>query len=227
MQADHSPWEDNVPALTRDAELMVDPSHYQRLIKQRIQEAYDALYRERDLGGGVTKPEDAFAMIRRLGVERDRFAALKGAMGAGERLLKQLMEEELVEAVGEQDGVPNEGLTVPDAEGDIRLSLDSKNEYDIDVDELVAMLVLDALDRMEELTGVPTPDHIAGHLQTLVVFVFQVMQSWGKFEPQVSKVNAYADSIARAGHDDRSARVKAAIVKRTTYRGVGFERKSS
>lgn len=223
----NSPWEDNVPALTRDATLMVDPSQYQRLILLRIQEAYAGLYRERELSGGVTKPEDAFAMLRRLGVERDRFAALKGAMGAGEKLLRTLMEEELAEAVGEQEGVPNSGLTVPDAEGDIRLTLDTKNEYAIDLDELVAMLVLDALDHMEQLTGVPTPDHIAGHLQSLVIFVFQVMESWGKFEPQVSKVKAYADSLARAGHDDRAARVSAAIVKRTTYKGVGFERKTS
>jgi hypothetical protein len=49
----------------------------------------------------------------------------------------------------------------------------------------------------------------------------------GKFEPQVSKVRAYAKDLARNGEDRAASIVAAAITTKTTYNGVKVERKTN
>lgn len=47
----------------------------------------------------------------------------------------------------------------------------------------------------------------------------------GKFEPQVTKVRAYADSLARQGEDGLAAAVNSAINKTVKLKGVKVGRK--
>jgi hypothetical protein len=199
-----------------------EPTELRRELRTRIQEAYALLARER---GEVHVPEDTFDMQRRLGAERDRFAAYGAAFTDAVKLLKQLMEEELAEAVGEQEGVPNQGLTIPDAEGDIRLSLDTSNVYEIDVDQIVGVFGAEYLRNLPE--NYPDGQADLDQLVTGLVFAtFELVTSLGKFEPQVSKVKRYAATLARSGRDRESSVVTGAISETHPYKGVRFERKS-
>lgn len=202
---------------------MLQPPELKRELKARLQAAYAARFTER---GGVHRPEDVYDMVRRLAGVKELFEGYRDAFKDTAALAGTLMAEELVEAVGEQDGVPNQGLSVPDAAGDIRLKLDKSTEHSIDLDQLLKVLMVEASDRMTELTGVRTPPHMEEHLHSLIVFVFEVIQSWGKVTVQVSKVRAYGKELARRGQDDRAAQVNGAIVTTSEFKGVGFERKT-
>jgi hypothetical protein len=213
-----------VPALV---EGLREPVILKRELVRRIQEAYAALAGER---GAVHVPEDTFAMQRRLGTTRDQFTGYMAAFRDAVGLLKQLMEEELVEAVGEQDGIPNQGLTVPDAEGDIRLSLDTPRVYSIDLDQVRTTIlenVLRNVDLMDVADGTaPTTRQLYDLVEVSVEEATTRLLSLGKFELQVSKVKAYAATLARAGLDKQSSVVSGAISETHPYKGVKFERKT-
>lgn len=205
-----------VPALVDG---LREPTELKRALRERVQLAYSTLARER---GEVHVPEDTFDMQRRLGGAHDLFKGYQAAFAEVVKLLKQLMEEELVEAVGEQDGIPNQGLTVPDTEGDIRLSRDEPKVYEIDLDQLVGVLV-GVLELETAKTGLAFAA-VEGVERTVHCTV-KTLLSWGKFEPQVSKVKAYAATLARNGDDRASSIVTGAITEKSPYRGVKFERR--
>lgn len=207
-----------VPALVDG---LNQPTELKRLLKERVQQAYADLAR---LRGAVHVPEDTWDMHRRLGGAHDLFKGYQAAFAEVVKLLKQIMEEELIEAVGEQDGIPNQGMTIPDSEGDIRLSRDEPTTYAIDLDQLLAVLadqVAAQLDKTERLDA----DELAA-VEVATRMTAKVMLSWGKFEPQVSKVRAYAATLARNGDDQAASVVSGAITQHNPYRGVKFERKT-
>jgi hypothetical protein len=201
-----------VPALVDG---LHQPTELKRLLKERVQQAYMELSR---LRGPVHVPEDTWDMLRRIGGAHDLFKGYQAAFAEAVKLLKQLMEEELVDAVGEQDGIPNQGMTVPDSEGDIRLSRDEPRVYEIDLDQLLAVLVgqIDGT-----LAGDIWPPELLGDVVRQAV---GTLLSWGKFEPQVSKVKSYAATLARNGDDQASSIVTGAISEKNPYKGVKFER---
>lgn len=209
-----------VPALVDG---LREPTELKRALRERVQLAYSTLARER---GEVHVPEDTFDMQRRLGGAHDLFKGYQAAFAEVVKLLKQLMEEELVEAVGEQDGIPNQGMTVPDIEGDIRLSRDEPRVYAVDMDQLVGVLTEVISDKVlrEDLTATQQPS-LTGAAEFAVAQAVATLLSWGKFEPQVSKVRAYAATLARNGDDRASSIVTGAITERSPYRGVKFERR--
>lgn len=190
-------------------------------LKTRINQAYYDLVQER---GPVHTPQDTFSMQRKIGGELDRFGSYKRAFEAAIKLLKELQAEELIEAVGEQDGVPNQALTIPDAEGDIRLSNDAPSVYNIDTQQLLAVIFTQVAATAQRLRE-------EGHdFDEILSQTFEgsmaTLMALGKFEPQVSKVRAWADSLARDGNDRDSSVVSGAITKKTPYKGVKFERKA-
>lgn len=199
------------------------PTELQRLLKEQVQQAYMTLSRQR---GPVHVPEDTWDMLRRIGSAYDLFKGYQAAFGDVVKLLRQLAEEELVEAVGEQDGIPNQGMTVPDAEGDIRLSRDEPKTYEIDVDQLVAVLV-STLETEHALVFPGGGVTDAEPVELIVKQTIEAVLSWGKFEPQVSKVRAYAATLARNGDDQGSSIVSGAITVQNPYKGVKFERTKS
>lgn len=203
-----------VPALVRN---LPDGLVLKRELLQRIRTAYAELDAER---GEVHVPEDTFRMQRLLAASRDQFDAYLEAFKAAVAELKAIQEEELVLAVGEQNGVPNQGLTVPDAEGDIRLALDAPRSHDIDLSQLVAVLVTVLQDNASEDSDTQFA------IQYAVEETVKALQGWGKVEPQVTKVKAWAATLARNGRDQDASVVKGAIREQTpTYRGVKFERR--
>jgi len=237
-------WSD-VPALV---EGLREPTELKRLLRQRVQEAHAELRRER---GEVTRPEDTYDMQRRLGQALDLFGGYATAFKDITALIKQLIEEELVDAVGESDGVPNQGITVPDAEGDVRLSLDMGNKHVIDEAQVMTVVghhlaeaIMPALvDMFAEASAIGENAHKSNvaqmgeaigvvlqrakhNLTVLVTATWQTLAlDLGKVELQVSKVKAYANGIARRGDDQGAAVVNSAITTTQSYKGVKFERK--
>ena len=212
-----------VPALVSG---LREPAQLRRELTRLIQESYAALYKER---GSVEVPEDTFAMQRRLGAAQDLFSGYAAAFGAAKKLIGQLQAEELVEAVGEQDEIPNQALTIPDPEGDLHVFPEYANAYEIDMDQILATLST-RMGALVEAAAYRWPGSTVldpYDLATLIVnTVYETVTQWGKFEPRVSKVKAYGDSLARAGDDKGASVVRGAITRKRQYQGVKYERKA-
>lgn len=215
---------------------MIEPQDLKRRILQAVQEGYATLSSER---GEVTIPEDTYATQRALATAAETLKGYAEAFKAGASMVATLQQEELVEAVGEQDGVPNSGLTVPDPNGDIRLTVRTENEYEGDADQLAAVVAGEVLTFSysdQYPTGVELvraivegdtghPDDLAEQLRDMMADAIHRMLTLGKFSPQVSKVKTYADQLSRNGMDDLAGAARTSMSKRSTYKGVTAERK--
>lgn len=163
--------------------------------------------------GEVQLPEETYALVRSLVASGELFQDYVNAFKKAASTVNQELETELVEAMGEQDGQPNGGMTVPDERGDIRLALDTANVYDIDVEALRSAICL-VVQELHDDSGAEAADLAISMLLTM-----------GSFTPQVSKVKAFAADVSRKGEDWLAATITSAIRKRTQYRGVKPNRK--
>lgn len=178
--------------------------------------------------GDVTLPEDTFALVRSLARSRELLGEYQDAMSAAQRFVDGEITEELTEAVGEQDGVPTGNLTVPDLDGtNIRLVRDQSNEYSVDVTALMSVVIADVMsswvlvERVRDAdTATEASELIVGGLQ----YAFERLLQTGRFDPQPTKLNAYAVDLAGTGRDDLAAAVSSAVRKKTRYKGVKVER---
>ena len=212
---------------------MIEPQGLKRRILAAVQEGYATLSAAR---GDVTVPEDTFPAQRALATAGETLKGYAEAFTAGARMVTTLQEEELVEAVGEDAGVPREGLTIPDAEGDLRIAPKYENEWQGDVEQLVALVATEALTGPN---GRPVadfvravvegderdPDELEDILHSLVVGSLRRLIKAGKFSPQVSKVKTYAAELSRAGRDDLAAVARSSLTKVSVYKGVTSTRK--
>jgi len=207
-----------------------DPNALKWSLREQLETAYQAALAIR---GEARLPEDTYDIQRALAAATDALKAYSGVFYDLRRYVSQLVEEQLIDAVGEQTrvvsetgnsglpvysgtGRPNQGLRIPDPAGDVVLSLDNANSYDIDVDQLVAAVIAATLS--DDQQGERTPE------QTLAAALVALLEL-GKFEPQVSKVRAYAAELSRSGDDATASVVTSAIRKTVTYKGVKYERK--
>jgi hypothetical protein len=218
------------PASTQN---LPSPTELRRLITANLETGYQHL---RAAQGEVHTPEDTFRLQRALAATRERFQDWAAAFRDGAKRVAQMQEEQLIEAVGERvstvtqvgidgepehrpNGVPTQGLTVPDAAGDFRLSLDFATARDFDTDQLIAVVVTDT---MEGWRYGQEPDP-SGRVEQAMRTLLEL----GKFEPQVTKVNAYAKQVARRGDDNLASVVSGAVTSRKIYKGVSVERSTT
>lgn len=212
-------------------------------LKAQINTWYAGMVEER---GKVHTPEDTFSVQRRLAAALEMCQRYKATFEEGRKLVAQLQEEQLIDAVGEvassvtdqPTGQPMTGLTVPDADGDIRLTLDETTTYEIDTEQLMASVCAVVIGTSQfggladhitdvvngDADGVP-PEQLENVLAEAFMEAQHVLLTTGKFEPQVTKVRAYADTLARRGEDGLSGVVRQAIRKKRTYKGVKMSRK--
>lgn len=196
-----------------------DPTDLRKALRAAVDRAYLASITAR---GEVTRPEDTFDVQRSLAAVRDLFADYARVFSDMRKLIGQLQEEQLIEAVGEQAGVPNQPLTVPDPEGDVRLGIDLARVHSIDPEQLIA--VVSTL--MAELCTLEIAPHaLRDAVRNAVADGIRAFLNLGKYEAQVTKVKAYAAELAREGHDDLASVVSGTIRTFTTYKGIKFERK--
>lgn len=209
-----------------------------QVVRRRLLEAIDAEYVAiTEARGEVHTQEDVFPGVRTVASWHEQAKDLKAAFEAARKRTAELLEDELVAVAGEQDGVPNQrSLKVPDAGGDIRVTVKTSNVHHIDVEALISataavhlgggevVQIVDIVNGDHETIG---PDQLEDVLAELVSDAVRSVLACGKFEPQITKVTAYADAIARGGEDQLSGVVRDAI--RTTVKndGVTMARKAN
>lgn len=206
------------------------PNDLRRQLRTTLGAAYTAALAAR---GAVHVPEDTFEIQRRLAVTWEAFDGYARAFADAKKLVAEMQFEQLVEAVGEQDGIPNQGLTIPDTEGDVHLSREHAKARTFDFDTLIQVVAAEVAGEMiagakaegeyiSEAGGTVLDEH---DLTDGIRVAINRFLELGKFEPQITKVNAYAQVIARHGDDRRSSVVTGAVTEKQTFKGVKFERK--
>lgn len=194
-----------------------DPQDLKRVVKERVQQAYAELHAAR---GEVLKPEDTYDLHRRLQATREQMDGYARGFKEVSTVIGQLQEEELVEAVGEQDGIPLSGLTIPTAGGDIVVAPSFKRVNDIDPDQVQDAIVngiTEAWMEPIEHFAVHSTDRLESGLREMLQQALTVLIGTGKWEPQVTKLKATAQEWARSGHDDLAGRLMAAHEVRQKY----------
>lgn len=203
-----------------------DPSELKAVVRDRIQTAYAELFAAR---GEVSRQEDTYDLHRRLQATRERVREYARGFTEVDKLIGQLQQEELVEAVGEQDGVPLSGMTIPSAGGDITVKPVFARKNDIDPDKIQKALV-------EAIASAWASSFVnREHLDAVKVDLGEVLTQTltavlgtGKWEPQISKLKATAEVWAREGMDALSGDLMAAHTVRKVYQDkVDVSRKAS
>lgn len=180
----------------------------------------------RETRGEVRMPEDTYDLIRSLMGVREGAQDYAHAFTVIRKEIDGFIQDDLELAVGEQDGVPNSGMKVPDVDGtDITIGLDTRNEYDFDTHALTAAVTFHTLEQHTALfadDGAISDDGAA----ELLMSALERVISLGRFQPQVTKVRAFADDVARIpGGAAIAATVRGSVSKSTQFRGIKVERK--
>lgn len=194
-----------------------DPQALKRVVKERIQQAYADLYAAR---GKVLSSEDTFDLHRRLQATAEQMDSYARGFKDVAALIRQLQQEELVEAVGEQDGVPLSGLTIPTAGGDIVVTPSFKRVNDIDPEQVQTAIVngiTEAWMEPIERAAVHSTETLEEALREMLAQALAALVGTGKWEPQVSKLKATAAEWARAGRDDMAGKLMAAHAVKQKY----------
>lgn len=218
-------------------------------LKKQVLEAIDGGYNQLVRARGeVTRPEDTYEVQRRLAGAAETLGEFERAFAAGRKVISSYQKDEFELALGDREVTPGQSMNVPDAEGDLRVSAATENNYSIDVPALATASSISALECRDPawapLTGglrsfaplvedivngdssIPPDDLNEALMELMLTAVYTLLQC-GKFEPQVTKVRAYADMVARAGDDELAAAVNSAIVKTVKLKGVKVERKEA
>jgi hypothetical protein len=185
----------------------------------------------------INTPEDSFAGQRRLVKIAEDAKSYGRAFTTFERNeVRPAMEELLVDAVGEQDGVPTSGITVPDVDGtNIKIGIDTENNYEVDRDALMSALAFALMTERRDRLGQMFAAEFAGNgdesEQILAEVLVQAMESitaQGAFKPQITKVRATAKLLARLpGGDKIAATVTGAIKKTVKFKGITVDREQA
>jgi hypothetical protein len=221
--------------LPESVENLPEPREFARLLRERLEAE---IIRVREERGEVHQAEDVYQLSRGLSRYIEIAGEYKRAFDGTAKIAKQELENELIDAVGEQDGTPTGGLTVPDLDGtDIKLALDQANSYDIDASVLRSALAARILEsgavqeNVEQLAvsaAVHDDEEASGkldnYLAEVITLALEEYEQLGAFSPQVSKVRAFAKDLAGRGADSLASLVSAAIRKTQTYRGVKVSR---
>lgn len=182
----------------------------------------------------VDTPEDSFAGQRRLAAIAETAKSYGRAFTTFERdSVRPAMEDLLIDAVGEQDGIPTSGITVPDIDGtNIKISVNTENDYQIDQDALKSALAFALITERRERLGQMFAAEFEGNgdeAETILAEILtQAMESitaQGSFKPQITKVRATAKLLARLpGGPKIAATVTGAIKKKVNFKGITVDR---
>jgi hypothetical protein len=204
----------------------------------------NTLARLRAERGEVHTPEDVYDTVRWMGSTAEKLTDYARAFASAAATVHQYVEDELVEAVGEQDGVPVSSLTVPDVDGsNLKLTKTTTSTHKIDPDDLlpaVAYSVLADLDltgnvalalddryvRVESADRATCDEAWDRGEELLAEALMEAMRRYaglGSFTPQVTKVRAFATELARVDTKVAST-VSGAVKSAKNYGGVKMTR---
>jgi hypothetical protein len=214
------------------------PNELAGFLRQHIELDIAQLRAAVEARGGVLAVADTFTQQRHLQQAEELLGEYERKLKDLRKVVRQLQEEVLADAVGaDGKGVPLGNLTVPDAEGDVKITRRFANSYAIDTAPLfqafASMFADQHADAVARSLGVEVgsdPQHralVGVAIAEAIVEALGSIGELGKFEAQVSKVRAYADALARGGHDAAASVVSQAIAKTREYQGVNVERKTT
>lgn len=213
------------------------PREFGRLLREWME---SEILRVRAERGEVNTPEDTFELVRSLQRLRELLQEYAHTMTSVANIAAQEVQEELLNAVGEQDGVPLSGLTVPDLDGtEIKMSINAPRTHHIDQATVLDVLVADALDSLDVINA--TVEHAVAmaldpetaadsreQLETILAGALRVAidraLELGTYSQQVTKVKAFAKRLAGAGQDKLAGVVTASIKTTTEYSGIKVAR---
>lgn len=202
-------------------ESMPAPHDLVGMLRRNLEALVTAARQER---GDVLLPEDTYGVVRAVARVHEGLTDYANAFRTITKEADGYIQDELELAVGEQDGVPNSGMTVPDVDGtDLCISLNQPNEYDFDLVALFTAVTFQAVEALVEFEDDRTDrDTVIG----LLMVALGKLTELGRFTPQVTKVKAFAAELARL---DGGARVASAVTstikKRPQFKGIKVERR--
>jgi hypothetical protein len=189
---------------------------------------------ERRGGPEVSKPEDAYPLLRDLGGLSERARDYSRAFADFARTVEAAAGDDLIEMYGEQDGIPNEGAKVPDLDGTtLDIKPDYLNEYAFDTSALIQAAVASLLEQPDfrTLVGKMFAAEFAGDAQRSVEVLTDVMTAavvnmlaLGKFSPQVTKTRALAKTLSTFGLDAVASTITGATEKTIKHKGTKVTR---
>lgn len=211
-----------VPFPTRQLPGLPTPHETRIMLVERLEEAVAKVRAERTVHG----KEDTYALIRSVQsvceLIGDYSAAFKAVAGTG----KEILEEELTAAVGEQAGIPLSGMTVPHGGTNIQIDRKTHNEYFIDTAQVLgALAALVAVEWARDLEARVTDITPASQPEQFAMSVAQrALTMVGAANLKVSHVRALAVELAGAGEDVLSGVVSDSIRKNVKYDGISVKR---
>lgn len=192
------------------------------------------VHHARQARGTTRQPEDVYALVRSLGGAKEMLEDYARSFTTAATEAKHWIDEELIEAVGEHDGIPRSGLKVPDTDGtDLHLTLNTPNSHTIDQPAVIAAIIGNTLaaTRDTEPDNLPGEDYDAyrdryeAWMVHVIERVVDQVLAVGSYSMQVSKVNAYAVALAGEGEDHLAGVVRGSVTTTSNYRGIKVERK--
>lgn len=206
------------------------PSQIGDALKQELSSRVGA---ERIMRGDVHQPEDVYALVRPLAAAYELLTEYAHQFTSAARVARAELETELTFAVGEQDGIPQGKLTVPDGDVEVRLAPDHGNTHTIDLLPVLSAVIADILGQSrdtepEQEPGETDRDYLERYERWMAAVIHAVIEgvfALGTFSPQVSKVQAYAVDLASRQDDQLSAVVRSSVQTTRRYKGVKYERK--
>jgi hypothetical protein len=231
------------PSVELDHIVTKFPDH--RTLGKALQDGVnDTMAQLRAARGKVVAPEDTYETVRWAQGIAESFHEYGRAFAGAAALVGQYAEEELTEAVGEQDGIPTQSLTVPDVDGsDIQLAKQTSNTHHIDkgavlralavsfvqqhdVTGELSVILSDLYDRVEwtdKGTEEATYERAEEKAVEFLLQAFEELAELGTFSLQVTKVAAFSKELARRDTLLAST-VTGAMGKTTEYSGVKMSR---
>ena len=192
-------------------------------VKRALVEQFNAaVARERTQRGEVLRPADVWPMVRAVEAFRDLVDSYARALSDASKTAKQVLEEELREANGEQDGIPTTPLQVPDGGQLIRVAAKTDNAYEFDRSQITAALA--ALVELEWAADPHMPDPADDPGQFAAVVAERALDMVGAAALKVTHVRALAARLGHGGHDALSQIVSDAIRSKRVYKGVSVDR---
>lgn len=208
------------------------PTHHElaQALRDGVNATIARLERERPQTG---QREDLFPTARWMQSTAERMDDYARAFSSGAATVRQYAEDILLQAVGEQDGVPLENsLRVPDADGDIKFTakVDAVREFDLGTlfASLAAVIIEDSRGtEPEQEAGEAEPAYLEryeGWMAELLVQAMSDATGLAAYKPRITDVRKLIASLARSGKDGLSAQVRGAIEERRRLNGVKMER---
>lgn len=215
-----------------------EPARFAKILREWLD---NEIWLAREQRGEVERPEDTHALVRSLQGVKELFGEYGRAFTTASAVATQVLAEELGTAVGEQDGIPNQGMTVPDLDGTmIKMALDTVNVHTIDLDVIrpaLAELILATTEIATDLqnaaldAALAAPEDRAaatGDLHALLarilVHAMTEHDRFGKPSVGVTAVRKLAKDLGVLGDDKLAGAVTGAIRKTTDPKGVKVTR---